>query len=482
MKRFKRYKDYGFFDQDIRLSKLSQLGDPLEKLNAGVDFEMYRSLLDIHDSRTVWLFQDQGILRKAEKPVDTSNLTCDVWIDSLHYYNITLDGADGVVYPDRTPQADYWQLRKVYSPVQIIETEIPVNSGQQNLTFTMCNQYDFTNLNTLNGTWKLYKNHQIVQRGKIATYCAPHDTVSFSLPVEIPENPDKTIWFIQFEYKDKNGISVYDHSVELISPSGYDAFKSLICNNSNGKIRNVKNDENTIVIDASDFKYHIEKNKFQIKLMASGNKNPLLNSEVYARTGRCPKIADVTVRDKFTPETGDYFWDPWLLNPRMITSFSRDNEKDGYQINAKETFLRGENFPGQNLNGEFQYSIKNTGALNIAYNLVPDNASGASLEAGISLILPAEICNFYWVGNGPYASYPDKKHLNDFGIHQIHKNDINFNGNRTNVKIAVLTDKTGNGIAILGNTGNTSVELKNNQIVVSHECSFIGCRKQKEYA
>jgi len=46
MKRFKRYKDYGFFDQDIRLSKLSQLGDPLEKLNAGVDFEMFRSLLE----------------------------------------------------------------------------------------------------------------------------------------------------------------------------------------------------------------------------------------------------------------------------------------------------------------------------------------------------------------------------------------------------------------------------------------------------
>ena len=46
MKRFKRQRDYGFFDQDIRLSKLSQLGDPLEKLKAGVDFEMFRSLLE----------------------------------------------------------------------------------------------------------------------------------------------------------------------------------------------------------------------------------------------------------------------------------------------------------------------------------------------------------------------------------------------------------------------------------------------------
>jgi IS5 family transposase len=45
MQRFKRHKDYGFFDQDIRLSKLSQLGDPLERLNKGVDFELFRSIL-----------------------------------------------------------------------------------------------------------------------------------------------------------------------------------------------------------------------------------------------------------------------------------------------------------------------------------------------------------------------------------------------------------------------------------------------------
>ena len=46
MKKFKRHKDYGFWDQDFRLSKLSQLGDPLDKLNEGVDFEMFRSILE----------------------------------------------------------------------------------------------------------------------------------------------------------------------------------------------------------------------------------------------------------------------------------------------------------------------------------------------------------------------------------------------------------------------------------------------------
>jgi transposase, IS5 family len=43
---FKRHGDYGFFDQDLRLSKLIRLGDPLEKLKNGIDFEMFRAFLE----------------------------------------------------------------------------------------------------------------------------------------------------------------------------------------------------------------------------------------------------------------------------------------------------------------------------------------------------------------------------------------------------------------------------------------------------
>ena len=46
MKAYKKYRDYGFFDQDIRLSKLTKLGDPLEKLNQGIDFELFRKTLE----------------------------------------------------------------------------------------------------------------------------------------------------------------------------------------------------------------------------------------------------------------------------------------------------------------------------------------------------------------------------------------------------------------------------------------------------
>jgi len=46
MKKFKRRKDHGFFDQDFRLTKLTELGDPLDRLSQGVDFELFRSILE----------------------------------------------------------------------------------------------------------------------------------------------------------------------------------------------------------------------------------------------------------------------------------------------------------------------------------------------------------------------------------------------------------------------------------------------------
>lgn len=51
-KQFKRHIDYGFFAQNNILSKISQLGGPLEMLNEGVDFEMFTVILETGFEKT----------------------------------------------------------------------------------------------------------------------------------------------------------------------------------------------------------------------------------------------------------------------------------------------------------------------------------------------------------------------------------------------------------------------------------------------
>ncbi|HCR92279.1 MAG TPA: hypothetical protein DIW50_17900 [Prolixibacteraceae bacterium] len=427
----------------------------------------------------VWHFQDQGILQTANKPVNTKELTTDVWIDSLHYYKTTLDGADGMVYADRTPQVDYWQLQKVYSPVQIIERELSLVSGKQELTFSVYNQYDFTNLNTLAGEWKLFCNQKIFQQGQIEVECAPHDTVRFSLPVELPEGQWNSVWLIKLSFKGANGNTVYEHTINLSLTNNFEPIKELIRKDIISKNWKITDNEIATTIEANDFVYRIGKNNPLIQLTSKKKSIPLINSAIHARTGRTPKMADITVRDKYAPETGDYFWDPWLLNPEQTKSFGKNANRNEYQIFTKEVFYRGKKFPDQKIEGNFEYSIKNTGVLKINYNLAPQNASGVFLEAGISFVLPPEISYVHWLGDGPYPSYPDKNQLNNFGFHRIQKNDINFNGNRSNVEIALFTDKDGNGIALMADKANISVELKNNQIVVSHNVVVSGLGNKK---
>ena len=38
-------KQIGFFDEDRRLKRLSEMGDPLEKVSRAVDWEVFRPIL-----------------------------------------------------------------------------------------------------------------------------------------------------------------------------------------------------------------------------------------------------------------------------------------------------------------------------------------------------------------------------------------------------------------------------------------------------
>ncbi len=440
--------------------------------------EMFRR--DNFAGGAIWHFQDQGVFLKAKKPVDRSKLAYNVWTDSIHYYKTTLEGTDGIVYADRTPQVDFWQTRKVYSPIQVIEDRMTVVPGKQQLNFTARNQYDFTDLNTLSGTWKLYKNNNVYREGTTQINCAPHDTARFSLSVCLPENAEESIWYLRFEYRDQKNCSLYGHNTELVTASVYKAVAGALCNDQKTGKCKAKSNKDKITVQTKSFVYEIDKNKSFINIFSTRDGKSLLSSPLYARTGRFPKMADVTVRDKHYPEDHDYYWAPWLLEPTNAQYYGQGTKGDGFQVAAKETFVRGKDFPGEKIDGELQYFVNKNGSLEIGYHMVPVNATGVFLEAGVSLVMPKEYDYFYWVGDGPFSSYPDKHRVNGFGIYKIHKDDINFNGNRTHVKVSLVMDSAGNGIAVLGNSGNISVELKDGCIVLSQNILLSGLGNKKK--
>jgi len=425
----------------------------------------------------IWMFQDQGIYRKADKPVNIHELADYVWADSLSYYDTGGDrGVDGIVYSDRTPQVDYWQVRKVYSPIQIIESEIPVGEGIQKLKFQVYNQFDFLNLNKLKGKWELLKNRAIVKAREITVECLPHDTITQELTVLLPKGLENDTWLLRFQFWNETGMPVYEHATRLLPQQGMEVVKQDICQPNHPLEIN-----GSEVVDG-DLCFSFSPKDFSVQLTNQSSQKELIVGGIYARTGSVGTINDKTVQKKYFPETLDYPWNPHLLSAAEITQVNETKTDKEYTLSGTAKFLKGERFPGQSITGNITYKVESDGIFTVNYDLVPENTTGILLEAGVSFKLSEKISDFIWLGDGPFASFPDKHLLNDFGVHYLKKGDLNFNGNRANVEIAVLTDTDGNGIAVIGDRSNISVELIDGHIIISHNALVSGVGNKKSQA
>ena len=126
MKSFKKHRDYSFFDQDIRLSKLTQLGDPLEKLNRGVDFELFRDILENNLSKLqkgpggrppydyVLMLQILILQRFYNLSDDQTEYQINDRMSFMRFLNLTI--ADGI--PD---SKTVWNFKEHLTDLELIE-------------------------------------------------------------------------------------------------------------------------------------------------------------------------------------------------------------------------------------------------------------------------------------------------------------------------------------------------------------------------
>ena len=385
----------------------------------------------------IWHFQDQGIRRASVLPVDRNALTPDVWIDPTHCWAASLEGCDGIVYADRTPQADWYLVRDTYSPVQILDRRLSPTPGGD-LTVRVCNQYDFLDLETVEGRWTLEKNGQAVSSGPLRFSCAPHDMVSVLLPLRAPESPGSDIWTLATAFKDLDGRAIYEHSIDLTPAATAAAIRDEI-----------------------------------LAALPRERDTDIAGLIPLARTGRAPRLSDVTVRDRhFGGE--DYYWDPFLIQAGDIRI--RETE-EGYAATA--TYWRNYPYVTEHILGDFRFHPLGGGTCRLDFKMTPVTATGFFLEAGVSWVLPEGADCFQWIGDGPLATYPDRNGEAHFGIHRMVRGDLHFNGNRTGVQLAVVTDPEGNGLAILSDGADIAVESLGGRVVLSYNSLVSGTGHKK---
>ena len=393
----------------------------------------------------VWMFQDQGIRRKASDMTEKERANC-VWPDKDHVWDSSGSlGTDGVVYSDRTKQNDYFEMRKVYSPVRLGEAKIRVCGGRFTFDAPVENRFDSLVLRDgLCATWKVFADRGCVARGKAEVPALdPHVRGMLCFGGEIPPC-DASVSRVEVSFVSKrDGRAVYERSypIKVDLPSAAAAMELAVAFDGKSK---------EVVFRGSD-----GSELMRTPLIARVDRRPMLSKD--RQTGRFDR------------------WTPNALVPKsakVVSSSPSSLVLELVWVPAAHT-LKRESAGKRELSGTVRFDVEN-GTVRVGYSLEYGEERTLT-ETGIALELPAEFRRFDWVGNGPYESYPLASMLSEFGIWSIDRGDLYFSGNRRDVALALVSAADGRRAAFVPDSaGDVVFERRGEKTLVGHNYFVAG--------
>jgi beta-galactosidase len=413
----------------------------------------------------IWHFQDQGILHTVKTPhSDFRKPLGSVWLDKNSFYDThDGDGCDGIVYTDRTPQADFWQTRKVYSPVQIAERAAAVKPGAQEIALNVENRYDFRALTGIKLAWSLQRNGAELQQGDVSLRAAAHEQESVKIPVTIPANASADALALNLRCVDENGLQITERAVRLDFPEAHrEAWLAALP--AAGK-PGVTETDTEFKIDHPHWMLAVTRANGALTIRDRAGR--VLVAGIYPHAGRKLTMAEERASKKTDP------WRTPMLTEVPTPDVKVTQERDTVRLAVSGTYPRP-GAPEQSFVGGYQAEIAPSGAITISYDYAPTNAKGLLTEAGLSIVLPPELTEFRWIGQGIYPGYPGKDRLDEFGIFHLNREDLRFQGNRRETELALLTTPKGAGIALATQSADVSVERDGDTTRLSHNAAISG--------
>ena len=123
-------------------------------------------------------------------------------------------GTDGLLYANRIPLPNYYELQHNYSRAAVIDKEAVPNE-KNGVTLHIRNRYDFLNLkDNVTFKWSYNVNRQEVAQGQFSPDCAPHDTVAVDLQLPLAQHKDG-LQLLNIEISDKEGLVFLRQSLRI---------------------------------------------------------------------------------------------------------------------------------------------------------------------------------------------------------------------------------------------------------------------------
>ena len=348
---------------------------------------------------------------------------------------------------DRETTPKYWEVKKVYAPV-----ELKVENGELRVT----NRNHHIDLSLYRCLWTLSVDGKEKERGEITLpEIAPGESSTIGLPAF---RSLKTLSDYQLK------VSIVLKSDALWAKAGHEVAWEQFCLQKgdlasadliNKGALQVKEDDNSLLISGRSFSVQWEKkvNGSMTSLIYKG-KEMLAHSDDFPVQPVTQVFRAPTDNDK---SFGNWLAKDWKLHgmdhPQInLESFHHEKRADGAVIVRIQT---------SNLYKEGKvvttsvYTVFSDGTIDLKTTFLPQGVLPEIPRLGIAFCLAPAYDTFTWYGRGPQDNYPDRKTSAMIGLWKgsvaeqyVHYPRPQDSGNKEEVHYLTLTDKQNKGIRV----------------------------------
>lgn len=393
----------------------------------------------------IWDWVDQGIY----KELSDGRIMVAYGGDFGDKPNLKAFCFNGLLMSDRETTPKYWEVKKVYAPVQLA-----VNNGQLIIT----NRNHHIDLSQYRCLWTLSIDGKQKEQGEIALpEIAPGKSEAVALPV-FPRNLMKTRSDCQLK------VSIVLKSDALWAKAGHEVTWEQFCLQKgdllsadvvNKGTLQINEDDKTLLINGRSFSVQWEKGVTgSMTSLIYNEKEMLAHSDDFPVQPVTQVFRAPTDNDK---SFGNWLAKDWKLhtmdNPRInLESFNHEERADGaiiVRIRTTNLYKEGR------VTTTSVYTISSDGTIDLKTTFLPQGVLPELPRLGLAFCLSPACNTFTWYGRGPQDNYPDRKTSAAIGLWKrtvaeqyVHYPRPQDSGNKEEVQFLTLTDKHNKGIRV----------------------------------
>ena len=370
---------------------------------------------------------------------------------------------NGLLMSDRETTPKYWEVKKVYAPVQL---------GIENGVLKVTNRNHHIDLSSYRCLWTLLVDGKEKERGEIVLpEVAPGKTGTITLP-DFRSLSDKSSFNRKNTGKDASKlaadcqlkVSIVLKSNALWAKAGHEVTWEQFCLRKGDLLSadlvnkgqlHIKEDDKTLQVSGRGFFVQWKKtvNGSMTSLVYNG-KEMLAHSEDYPVQPVTQAFRAPTDNDK---SFGNWLAKDWKLHsmdtPQIsLESFDHQLRADGaviVQVRTNNVYKEGK------VKTTSVYTVFSDGTIDLKTTFLPQGVLPELPRLGIAFCLSPSYNTFTWYGRGPQDNYPDRKTSAATGLWKgtvdeqyVHYPRPQDSGNKEDVHYLTLTDKQDKGIRI----------------------------------